>query len=145
MTAPSKQRVMGLDLGSKRIGVAVSDELQITAHGLENIPARPAEKALEVLHHLASEYNVGDMVVGLPVNMDGTKGVAAEAAENFARRLGEVLPVKVHLADERLTSVQAERVLLEANLSREKRKGLRDRLAAVLILQAFLDGRRGGH
>jgi len=143
--SPARERLLGLDMGSKRIGVAVSDELQLTAHGLENIPARPPEKAMEVLHRLANEYNVKEMVVGLPVNMDGTSGAAAEAAETFARRLREALPVEVHLIDERLTSMQAERVLLEANLSRKKRKGLRDRLAAVLILQSFLDRRRGGH
>ena len=139
----SRGRIIGLDFGSKNIGVAVSDELHLTAQGLENIPARPPGKALEVLQRMAREYNVTEMVVGLPLHMNGTSGVGAEAARVFARRVEEAMPVKVHLVDERLTTAQAERTLLEGNVSRSKRKGLRDRLAAVLILQSFLDGRKG--
>ena len=139
----SEGRIIGLDFGSKKIGVAVSDELRLTAHGLENVRARPAEQALEVLKQLAREYNVAEIVIGLPLNMDGTSGPAAEAARAFAVRLESELSVEVHLSDERLTTVMAEKTLLEANLSRAKRKGLRDRLAAVLILQNFLD--QGGH
>lgn len=138
------RRVLGLDFGSKNIGVAVSDELRLTAHGLESVPARPPGRALEILQRLAREYNVREMVVGLPLHMNGTSGAGAEAARDFARRLEEAMPVKVHLVDERLTTVQAERTLLEGNVSRSKRRGLRDRLAAVLILQSFLDGRKGG-
>lgn len=139
----SEGRIIGLDFGSKKIGVAVSDELRLTAHGLENVRARPAEQALEVLKQLAREYNVAEIVIGLPLNMDGTSGPAAEAARAFAVRLESELSVEVHLSDERLTTIMAEKTLLEANLSRAKRKGLRDRLAAVLILQNFLD--QGGH
>jgi putative Holliday junction resolvase len=135
----SEGRIIGLDFGSKKIGVAVSDELRLTAHGLENVRARPAEQALEVLKQLAREYNVAEIVIGLPLNMDGTSGPAAEAARAFAVRLESELSVEVHLSDERLTTIMAEKTLLEANLSRAKRKGLRDRLAAVLILQNFLD------
>jgi putative Holliday junction resolvase len=141
----SEGRIIGLDFGSKKIGVAVSDELRLTAHGLENVRARPTEQALEVLKQLAREYNVAEIVIGLPLNMDGTSGPAAEAARAFAVRLVSELSVEVHLSDERLTTVMAEKTLLEANLSREKRKKLRDRLAAVLILQNFLDqGSHGG-
>jgi putative Holliday junction resolvase len=136
-------RVIGLDFGSKKIGVAVSDELRLTAHGLENVRARPAEEALEVLKQLVREYNAVEIVIGLPLNMDGTSGPGAEAARAFAARLTSELSVKVHLSDERLTTVMAEKTLLEANLSREKRKKLRDRIAAVLILQNFLD--QGAH
>ena len=132
-------RVIGLDFGSRRIGVAVSDELRLTAQGLENVRARPEEKAVEVLKRLVREYNAVEIVIGLPLNMDGTSGPGAEAARGFAARLGAELSVKVHLSDERLTTAMAEKALLEANLSREKRKKLRDRLAAVLILQNFLD------
>ena len=139
----SEGRILGLDFGSKKIGVAVSDELRLTAHGLENVRARPAEQALEVLKQLAREYNVAEIVIGLPLNMDGTSGPAAEAARAFAVRLESKLSVEVHLSDERLTTVMAEKTLLEANLSRAKRKKLRDRIAAVLILQNFLD--QGGH
>ncbi len=141
----SEGRILGLDFGSKKIGVAVSDELRLTAHGLENIKARPAEKALEVLKQVAREYNVAEIVIGLPLNMDGTSGPGAEAARAFAGRVESELSVKVSLSDERLTTVMAEKTLLEANLSREKRKKLRDRIAAVLILQNFLDqGDHGG-
>ena len=137
-------RIIALDPGTKRIGVAVSDELRLTAHGLENIVVRSSRETLEVLKELVRAYNVSEVVVGLPVNMNGTSGAAAEGAVSFARLLREALPVEVHLLDERLTSAQAEKTLLEANVSRKKRKGLRDRLAAVLILQSFLDGRNRG-
>ena len=141
----SGSRILGLDFGSKKIGVAVSDELRLTAHGLENVRARPAAKAIEVLKQLVKEYNAAEIVIGLPLNMDGTSGPGAEAARAFAARLTAELSVKVHLSDERLTTVMAEKALLEANLSREKRKKLRDRVAAVLILQNFLDqGAHGG-
>lgn len=135
-------RILSLDLGTNTVGVAISDELGLTAHGLKNIPARPPEKVIEVLQLLIKEYNVSEMVVGLPVNLDGTIGRSAEAARDFARRLEAALPVAVHLYDERLTTVMAERALLEGNMSRKKRKGLRDRLAAVLILQGYLDRKR---
>ena len=132
-------RVLGLDPGTKTIGVAVSDELRLAAHGLPSIAARPAAKAVEAVKSLVTQYTVALIVVGLPINMDGTLGPSAEAARDFARRLEEVLPGGVLLADERLTTAQAERTLLEADLSRSRRRGLRDQLAAVLILQGHLD------
>jgi putative Holliday junction resolvase len=132
-------RILGLDPGSRTIGVAVSDELHLAAHGLPNIAAHPAAKAVEAVKSLVRQYTVTLIVVGLPINMDGTLGPSAEAARDFARRLEEVLPGGVHLVDERLTTVQAERTLLEADVSRARRKGLRDRLAAILILQSHLD------
>jgi putative Holliday junction resolvase len=135
-------RVLGLDPGTKTIGVAVSDELRLAAHGLPSIAARPAAKALEAIKSLVARYTIGSIVVGLPINMDGTLGPSAEAAREFARRLEEVLPGGVRLVDERLTTAQAERTLLEADLSRSRRKGLRDQLAAVLILQGHLDRER---
>ena len=134
-------RVLALDIGSKRIGVAVSDELGLAAHGLETVRARPLEAALEVLQQLVRDYKIEEIVIGLPVNMDGTSGSGVEAVREVSRRLEEALPVRVHFVDERMTSSQAERVLLEGNVSREKRKNVRDKLAAVLILQSFLDGR----
>ena len=134
-------RILGLDPGSRTIGVAVSDELHLAAHGLPSIAARPAAKAVEAVKSLVRQYTITLIVVGLPINMDGTLGPSAEAARDFARRLEEVLPCGVHLVDERLTTVQAERTLLEANVSRARRKGLRDQLAAVLILQSHLDQR----
>ena len=137
-------RVLALDPGRKRIGIAVSDELRMTAQGLKTIAARPREEALEVLQGLVRDYNISEMVVGLPVNMDGTMGAGAVQAKEFAQQLRTATGLPVHLADERLTSAQAERSLLEGGLSREKRKSLRDTVAAVLILQSWLDGSARG-
>jgi putative Holliday junction resolvase len=143
MPAPPGGRILGIDPGTKTIGVAVSDELFFAAHGLPSIPARPAAKALEAIKTLISDYTVYEIVVGLPMNMDGTIGPSAEAAQGFARSLEVLLPGGVCMIDERLTTVQAERTLLEADVSRAKRRGLRDQVAAVLILQSHLDSR--GH
>lgn len=137
---PPGGRILGLDPGSRTIGVAVSDELQLAAHGRPSIPARPAAHALEAVKALIKDYTIYEIVVGLPMNMDGTIGPSAEAAQRFARSLEALLPGRVIMIDERLTTVQAERTLLEADLSRARRRGLRDRLAAVLILQCHLDG-----
>ena len=133
-------RILGIDPGRKTIGLAVSDELHLAAHGLPSIAARPEAKALEAVKSLIRDYNIVEIVVGLPLNMDGSSGPSAEAAREFARRLEKLLPGGVRMVDERLTTVQAERTLLEADLSRTRRKGLRDQLAAVLILQSRLDG-----
>lgn len=138
---PAAGRILGIDPGSKTLGVAVSDELLLAAHALPNIPAHPAEKAFESLKKLIVGYNIREIVVGLPMNMDGSIGPSAEAAQGFARRLETLLPGGVRMIDERLTTVQAERTLLDANLSRARRRGLRDRVAATLILQGYLDGR----
>lgn len=138
MRAPGG-RILGIDPGSKTIGVAVSDELRLAAHGLASIPAHPAAKALEAVKKLIADYNIHQIVIGLPMNMDGTMGSSAEAAQAFARSLEGLVPGGVRMIDERLTTVQAERTLLEADLSRAKRRGLRDRVAAVLILQSHLD------
>jgi putative Holliday junction resolvase len=132
-------RILGIDPGTKTIGVAVSDELHLAAHGLPSIPAHPAAKALEAVKKLIARYTIHQIVVGLPMNMDGTMGSSAEMAQKFARSLEELVPGGVRMVDERLTTVQAERTLLEADLSRAKRRGLRDQVAAVLILQSHLD------
>jgi putative Holliday junction resolvase len=139
MSAPPGGRILGIDPGSKTIGVAVSDELRLAAHGLTSIPAHPAAKALEAVKKLIADYTIHEIVVGLPMNMDGTMGSSAEAAQGFARSLEGLVPGGVRMIDERLTTVQAERTLLEADLSRAKRRGLRDRIAAILILQSHLD------
>ena len=144
MTSEARRRLLSLDIGSKRIGVAVSDELGLAAHGLETLSARPLEAAIEALQRLVKEYGVEEVVVGLPVNMDGTSGAGVEAVRGISRRLEEALPVTVHFVDERMTSSQAEKVLLEGNVGRKKRKDVRDKLAAILILQSFLDGRSIG-
>lgn len=139
--APPGGRILGIDPGTKTIGVAVSDELFFAAHGLPNIPARPAVKALEAIKKLINDYTVYEIVVGLPMNMNGSMGSSAQAAQAFASSLESLLPGGVSMIDERLTTVQAERTLIEADVSRARRRGLRDRVAAVLILQSHLDAR----
>jgi putative Holliday junction resolvase len=142
LPSPPGGRILGIDPGSRTLGVAVSDELHLTAHGMQSIPARPQARALEAVKTLIKEYNICEIVVGLPMNMDGTIGPSAEAAQGYAGSLESLLPGGVVMVDERLTTVQAERTLLEADVSRARRRGLRDKLAAVLILQSHLDGRR---
>lgn len=139
---PPAGRILGIDPGSKTLGVAVSDELRLAAHGLPNVPARPLSRAVAAVQKLVKDYTIFEIVVGMPTNMDGTSGASAEMARVLARSLEALLPGRVRLIDERLTTVQAERTLLEADLSRAKRRGLRDRVAAVLILQSHLDARR---
>lgn len=134
-------RIMGLDVGSRTIGVAVSDPLGITAQGLETIRRRNKRQDLSALHRLIRDYGVVEIVVGYPLRMQGQVGIQAERVAEFAAQLRERFHLPVHLRDERLTTVQAQRVLREAELSIEKRARAVDRLAAVLILQSFLDSR----
>jgi putative Holliday junction resolvase len=140
-----RPRVMGLDYGEKRIGVALSDPLGLTAQPLATI-ARTAslEADLGAIAALAREHAVTRFVLGLPLALDGTRGGLARVVEGFARRLERVSGLPVEAWDERLTSVQAERALLEADLSRRRRRQVIDRAAAVLILQSWLDARSWG-
>ena len=130
---------MGLDMGSKTIGVALSDELNLIAHAAQTIRRQGIEKDLEALADLVRRFNVGRVVVGLPINMTGTLGVEAKNVLRFVEEMQEALSVSVTTWDERLTTVQARRVLLEAGLSRKKRKKVIDKTAATLILQSYLD------
>ncbi|MBZ0169655.1 Holliday junction resolvase [Candidatus Methylomirabilis lanthanidiphila] len=132
-------RYLGIDFGTRRIGVALSDELGLTAQPLPTLEPSTDEEALGAIRRLIDEYGVREVIVGLPKNMNGSLGPAAEQALAFARRLEEGVPVKVTMWDERLTSRAAERLLIEADLSRTKRKGRVDQMAAALILQGFLD------
>lgn len=134
-------RYLGIDYGTRRIGVAVSDELGLTAQSLPSLEPSSEEEALSAIRAFIEQYGVLEVVVGLPKNMNGTLGPAAEQAMAFAGRLEEHAAVKVTMWDERLTSRAAERLLIEADLSRAKRKGRVDRMAAALILQGFLDRR----
>jgi len=135
-------RIMGLDLGSRTIGVAVSDELGLTAQGLKTIRRKSREEDLSEIISLIAHFAVEEVVVGLPKNMDGSLGKQAEKALEWARALRERIHLPVATWDERLSTVGASRVLLEADLSRKKRKGVIDKVAAVLILQGFLDQNR---
>jgi putative holliday junction resolvase len=134
-------RTMGLDVGSKTVGIALSDELGWTAQGLETLKINEEENVFgfDELGKIIKEYEVGKVVVGLPKNMNGTIGPRGEASQFFARELEERFGVPVILWDERLTTVAAERVLLEADMSRKKRKKVIDKMAAVMILQGYLN------
>jgi putative Holliday junction resolvase len=132
-------RILALDVGEKRIGLAVSDPLGITAQGLGVLIRQGREADLDRLLQVAREYHVTEIVVGLPRHMDGRLGKMAPEILELATSLGEALRVKVTPWDERLTSAEAERVLIQADLSRRKRRKVIDQLAAVLILQGYLD------
>lgn len=132
------QRVLGLDVGEKRVGVAVSDPLGFTAQGIETIFTKGTENDLRRVHELARQYDVSTIVVGLPRNMDGTEGFQAERVRVFADRLVD-MGFEVRYQDERLTTASARRTLIEADVRRDKRKQVVDKLAAVLILQGYLD------
>lgn len=132
---------MGLDVGSKRIGVAVSDPLGITAQGLETLHRQNKRKDFEQLERTVRQYEVAEVVVGYPLRMSGAEGIQAEKMQRFAEELRGRLQLPVHLWDERLTSAQANRLLRETDMSIEKRSRVVDQMAAVLILQSFLDRR----
>ena len=137
-------RIMGLDLGEKRIGIAFSDPMGWTAQGHSILQRKGLKKDLSYLQELCQEFQVEKIVLGLPLNMNGTMGPRALETQEFARALQEALKIPVDFWDERLSSKSAERVLLEADLSRKRRKELIDKIAAVHILQAYLDGGSSG-
>jgi putative Holliday junction resolvase len=131
-------RIMGLDVGTKTIGVAVSDELGWTAQGVEVI-RRQGKKDFERLRELVNTYQVKKIIVGLPKNMNGTIGEWGEECLAFGKKVAEQLSIPVQFWDERLTSVAAEKTLISADVSRKKRKTIVDKMAAMLILQNYLD------
>ncbi len=134
-------KILGLDLGSKTIGVAISDDLVLTSQVLTSIKRTVPAKDLADILALVNEYQVQEIVVGLPINMDGTKGESARQAEAFIDQLRETVQIKITPWDERLSTVAAERILLEGDLSRKKRRKVIDRLSAAIILQGYLDSR----
>ena len=135
-------RIMALDVGEKTIGVAVSDALFLTAQGVEVIRRTSPQRDWERLKALCEEYEVDTFVLGLPKNMNGTLGPRSEWVKDFAQQLQENIPqVAVCFWDERLSTVAAERTLLEADVSRSKRRQVIDKMAAVFILQGYLDSR----
>lgn len=135
-------RILGLDVGQKRIGLAVSDPLGITAQGLGVLHRRDPDSDLARLLEVAREYQVQKIVVGLPRHLDGRPGDAVPEITALARTLSEALGVEVIFRDERLTTAEAERILLQADVSRKRRRQVVDQLAAVIILQAYLDQRK---
>ncbi len=132
-------RILGIDFGLRRIGLAVSDGLGITAQGLPTLERSSLRKDLEYLQDLAEQYAVGKVIVGHPISHSGGTTPMAERARGFAEKLGKKLECPVELWDERLTSVEANRVLRSAGLSIGKRQRAVDRVAAVLLLQNYLD------
>ncbi len=143
MTASGRPaRILALDVGSRRIGVAVSDPLGITAQGLETIQRQNKRRDLEALGRLLAEYQVREVVVGLPLRLSGAEGTQSEKMRGFAQELETHFSVTVHLWDERWTSSEANRLLRETDLSIEKRAKAVDRMAAILILQSWLEAHR---
>lgn len=136
-------RTMGLDVGSKTVGVALSDEFGWTAQGLKtlNIDEEKNEFGFAEIGEIIKEYQVGQVVVGLPKNMNGTIGPRGEASQQYAHEIEKRFLIPAVLWDERLTTIAAERILLEADVSRKKRKKVIDKMAAVLILQGYLDSK----
>jgi putative Holliday junction resolvase len=133
-------RILALDHGTKRIGVAVSDETRTIAQPLEFIPAEPFADFLERLKQLIREKEVDLILIGLPRNMDGSYGPAAQKVEAFVAVLRSAVTVPIKSWDERLTSAQANRILIEGRVRREKRKAKVDQMAAAILLQSYLDG-----
>ena len=133
------QRALALDLGEKRIGVAVSDPLNIIAQSVGTIQRKDIKSDLKKIADLVREYGADKLVIGLPLNMNGTKGKSANLAIDFVEAVKKEIQIDVEMIDERLTSAQGERIFLEADMSREKRKKNIDKIAAQLILQSYLD------
>ncbi len=134
--------MLGIDLGERRLGLAISDESCILASPLIVYERRELAKDIKFLSDLVARHQVAEIVLGLPLNLNGSLGPKAEQALEFKTLLAERLKLPVHTFDERLTTIEAERVLLQADMSRRKRKQRRDALAAVLILQGYLDCQR---
>jgi putative Holliday junction resolvase len=133
-------RLMGLDYGTKRVGVALSDETHMLAHPHSVLPAEPFAKLLESLKALIQEKHVIKIVIGVPRNMDGTEGDSARKAREFVARLKEALTVPISTIDERMTTLQASRQLQEAGKNTRKQKETIDAAAAAILLQTYLDG-----
>jgi len=135
-------RILGLDYGEKRIGIAVSDELGLTAQGLETLQRKNAAHDVERIGKIARDLGVEKIVVGYPIRLNGEEGIQCEKVKRFAGRLETALSVPVVFQDETLTTREAESILIQANVRREKRKLLVDKLAAGIILQSYLDSHR---
>ncbi|MGC2108769.1 MAG: Holliday junction resolvase RuvX [Candidatus Korobacteraceae bacterium] len=140
-TAPPP-RILALDFGSHTIGLAVSDELGLTAQGLPTYRRSNKRNDLDHLRRLIRQYGVSEFVMGLPLRMSGIEGIQAEKVHAFADELRRKFKLPVHFFDERLTSVEANRVLRQSEMSIRRRAEVVDRLAAVLILQSFLESRK---
>ncbi|MFA6355961.1 MAG: Holliday junction resolvase RuvX [Candidatus Omnitrophota bacterium] len=132
-------RVLGLDFGEKRIGVAVSDPLGIIAQGVTVIERKTIEEDLKAINAIISEYGAESIVVGMPINMDGTKGKSADKVTEFVEVLKASAGIPVATYDERLSTKESEKFLISSDVSRRKRKNVIDKVAAQLILESYLE------
>jgi putative Holliday junction resolvase len=137
-------RILGLDVGSKRIGLAISDPLGVTAQGLETLHRQNKRSDFFQLQQVISKHQVAEIVVGLPLRMTGAEGIQAEKMQTFADEIRRRFRLPVHLWDERLSSAQANRLLRETEMSIKRRSEVVDQMAAVLILQSWMDARSRG-
>jgi putative holliday junction resolvase len=135
-------RILGIDHGTKRVGLALSDETETIAQPLGFLPAEPPAALMDGLKKTVAEKNVEEIVVGLPRNMNGTYGPAAEKAREFVAALQQVVTIPIRTWDERLTTVQAHRALIETGMRRQTRKERVDQTAAAILLQSYLDRAR---
>jgi putative Holliday junction resolvase len=136
-------RILGIDHGTKRIGLAISDELGVIAQPLEFVLAEPFDKFLVRLKEIIREKEVELLLVGMPRNMDGSYGPAALKVQEFIAVLGDTVGIPIKLWDERLTSAQANRFLIQAGVRRDNRKQKVDKMAAAILLQSYLDSSGG--
>ena len=134
-------KILGLDIGEKRIGIAISDELGYTAQGIKVLTRSGLDDDLEVIKELIKEAKASEVVVGLPKNMDGSLGESAQKVLSFTKRMEEFVSLPVTLWEKRWTTAEPTRLLVDADISRAKRRKVVDKLAAVLILQGYLDSR----
>lgn len=140
----SSGRILGLDVGARRIGIAVSDPLGLTAQGLDTLHRKNRRGDFSELQQIVGQYEIREIVVGNPLRLSGTSGAQAEKMAAFAAQLRQSFALPVHLWDERLSTAEAHRLLDETGISAQRRKEVIDKMAAVLILQSFLDAREAG-
>ncbi len=141
-TNPSSQRILAIDFGARKIGLAVSDELGLTAQGLATYYRSNKKTDFDHLRRVIKQYGITEIVMGLPLRMSGNEGIQAEKVQTFAEELRHKFKMPVQLFDERLTSVEANRLLRETDMSIRRRAEVVDQLAAVLILESFLEFRK---
>jgi putative Holliday junction resolvase len=144
-SSPSVQRILAIDFGARKIGLAVSDQLGLTAQGLPTYYRSNKKTDFDHLRRVIKQFGITEIVMGLPLRMSGIEGIQAEKVQVFAEELRRKFKLPVHLFDERLTSVEANRLLRETEMSIRRRAEVVDQLAAVLILESFLQFRKSPH
>ena len=135
-------RILGIDFGDKRIGLAVSDKLLFTAQGIGRYEVKNKKETKRFFKELISKYDIGEIVIGFPLRMDGTEGARADKTREFTRWLEKTFKLPVTLWDERLTTQQASRILNQQKIKRKTKKGLKDQISAIIILSSYLEYKR---